>query len=397
MREVSYFKLFSVAEVVRGVSYNSQVASNVEQKNTIPILRAGNIQQDLITDKDLVFVDSSYVVQNQLIKKNDIAMCMSSGSPTIVGKTAFSYKDTKCSVGAFCSIIRPKSNIDARYLFHFLNSTLFRNWTQSSQGINIKNIKTNELKEFLIPCLPLDEQRRIAAILDKADAIRRKRQEALKLADDFLKSVFLDMFGDPVTNPKGWEIVPLEKPLLFLTSGSRGWARYYSSDGEMFLTIKNVRDNRISTDNIQYIKAPQTKEAERTKVQEGDLLISITADLGRTGVVPKSIASYGTYINQHLSLIRLDQSLMNPVFASFYLESKAGKDQFASKNQMGVKAGLNFDAVKSLRLFSPPIELQNQFAAFVEQADKSKVAMQRQLQGAEFLKASLMHQYFCQT
>lgn len=180
------------------------------------------------------------------------------------------------------------------------------------------------------------------------------------------------MFGDPVQNPMGWEVNQLADFIIFLTSGARGWSEYFSKEGDLFLTIKNVKNNKIKIDDVQHIKVPSNKEAERTKVKENDLLISITADLGRTGVVSKAIASYGAYINQHLSLVRLNMDKINPLFVSYFLETEGGKIQFSKKNQSAVKAGLNFDAIKSLHLINPPLSLQNDFASFVQQIDKSK-------------------------
>lgn len=159
---------------------------------------------------------------------------------------------------------------------------------------------------------------------------------------------------------------------MFLTSGSRGWAKYFSDFGEYFITIKNVKNCRITLENVQYVQPPNNSEAKRTKVQEGDLLISITADLGRTGVVTREIADFGGYINQHLTCIRLNQEKLIPLYVAYYLESDAGKEQFQSKNQAGVKAGLNFDSINSLSIHVPPLDLQNQFADFVAQVDKSK-------------------------
>ena len=202
------------------------------------------------------------------------------------------------------------------------------------------------------------------------------------------------MFGDPVQNPKKWDIKKMSDYILFLTSGSRGWSEYFSNKGELFLTIKNVKNNRINIENIQYVQAPNNKEAERTKVQENDLLISITADLGRTGVVSKEIANYGAYINQHLSLVRLNTEKVNPLFVSYYLETDGGKLQFNKKNQSAVKAGLNFEAIKSLTFMNPPLKKQNEFVSFVQQIDKSKFAVQKSLEKAETLYKSLMQEYF---
>ena len=194
------------------------------------------------------------------------------------------------------------------------------------------------------------------------------------------------MFGDPVQNPKKWDIKKMSDYILFLTSGSRGWSEYFSNKGELFLTIKNVKNNRINIENIQYVQAPNNKEAERTKVQENDLLISITADLGRTGVVSKEIANYGAYINQHLSLVRLNTEKVNPLFVSYYLETDGCKLKLNKKNQSGVKAGLNFEGIKSLTFMNPPLKKQNEFVSFVQQIDKSKFEIWRYLKFSDIMK-----------
>lgn len=182
------------------------------------------------------------------------------------------------------------------------------------------------------------------------------------------------MFGDPVTNSCRLPVHRLSEYIQFLTSGSRGWAKYHSETGKMFITITNVKNCRISTENMQFITPPCNVEAERTKVQEGDLLISITADLGRTGVVTKEIAEYGAYINQHLTCIRLDKDVLDPLYVAYFMESEAGKRQFYAKNQSAVKAGLNFNSINSLELLVPPLERQRSFITFVESTDKSKFA-----------------------
>lgn len=179
-----------------------------------------------------------------------------------------------------------------------------------------------------------------------------------------------------------------------MTSGSRGWARYYSDDGGYFLTIKNVRNCTIDISDVQHVVAPEGKESLRTKVQENDVLISITADLGRTGVVTKEIADHGAYINQHLACIRLIDDSVHSVFLSHFLESPGGINQFAKKNQNGVKAGLNFNLIRSLEIQMPPLALQQEFADFVSRVDKLRFAAQQQIDKLEMLKKSLLQEYF---
>ena len=225
-----------------------------------------------------------------------------------------------------------------------------------------------------IPNINLKEQQKCVSILDKLQGLIHARQDELQKLDELIKARFVEMFGDPKVNPNGYPVSQLSEYIEFLTSGSRGWAQYCVDDGtEWFITIKNVKDCRISIDNMQPINVPNNAEAKRTKVQEGDLLISITADLGRTGVVSKEIAEHGAYINQHLTCIRLNKEILNPLYVAFFMESPAGKEQFEAKNQSAVKAGLNFNSINSLRLLVPPMEEQNAFVEFVRQLDKSKV------------------------
>lgn len=184
----------------------------------------------------------------------------------------------------------------------------------------------------------------------------------------------------------------LGERIQFLTSGSRGWAKYYSDDGELFITIKNVKDCKISLDNVQHVMPPHEAEAARTRVQAGDLLVSVTADLGRTGVVSSELAKQSAYINQHLMLVRLDGAHYNPLFVAYFMESSFGKEQFAKKNMTGVKAGLNFDSMKSFRLFRPPIDKQDEFVSFVQQVDKSEFVLKKAIEGVSATMAAILNQ-----
>ena len=264
------------------------------------------------------------------------------------------------------------------YLYYSLLHYNFRNVISGSAQ---PQITRQGLEKVNIELHSLDEQRTIIDVLSKLERIILARKEELQKLDNLVKARFVEMFGDPVnnsknlpeSNPNSYPIGQLSEHIEFLTSGSRGWAQYCVDNGsEWFITIKNVKDCRISIDNMQPINAPDNAEAKRTKVQEGDLLISITADLGRTGVVTKEIADHGAYINQHLTCIRLNKEILNPLYVAFFMESPAGKEQFESKNQSAVKAGLNFNSINSLRLLVPPMDEQSAFVEFVHQVDKSK-------------------------
>src|SRR5262249_38057143 len=151
--------------------------------------------------------------------------------------------------------------------------------------------------------------------------------------------------------------VLLGDEITFLTSGSRGWAEYYADKGDIFIRIQNLKGGRLSLDDVAFVNAPDSAESRRTKVEPGDVLLSVTADLGRTAVVPAGIAKAN--INQHLVLLRFRE--MNPTFVSYQLASTGGQQQFAKLNRAAVKAGLNFNDGKSVSLLKPPRHQQERF------------------------------------
>lgn len=319
---------------------------------------------------------------------NDESVVSLDGCPAIVfgdHTRIFKFIDEPFCLGADgAKVLEPKVELDRKFLFYYLSS------------LNIESAGYSRhfkfLKENVVPVPPLPEQKRIAAILDKADAIRRKRQQAIQLADDFLRAVFLDMFGDPVTNPKGWEVSSLDQHLEFLTSGSRGWAKYYSNSGSKFIRIQNVGKNKLLLTDMAYVNAPKGAEAARTKIQTGDVLLSITADLGRSTVVTSDIED--GYVNQHLAILRLKKYELNSRYLSAYLSSDAGVRQFFVKNKSAVKAGINFSDIRSLEIQVPPISLQRSYENLYERVMGFQLKQSENLDVAEAAFSSLSQKAF---
>ena len=285
---------------------------------------------------------------------------------------ALNYASEDCCIGRGLAAITIKNEAEKNYVYHLLKARK-TDLNSKGTGSTFKAIGKSVLEEVQVPVISREQQEISMQLMDTIENVIRQRKKELRLLDELVKARFVEMFGDPIQNPKGYPVHQLSEYITSLTSGSRGWAQYCVDDGEeWFITIKNVKDCHISTDNMQPVNAPDNAEAKRTKVQEGDLLISITADLGRTGVVTKEIAGHGAYINQHLSCIRINRDVLNPVFVAHYMESPAGKEQFVAKNQSAVKAGLNFNSINSLKLMVPPLAEQNRFIDFIAQVDKSK-------------------------
>lgn len=201
-------RLDTVAKVIRGITYSKTHVVQAPTNDDIPILRAGNIDGRLIVDNDLVWLPKECVNQEQLLRCNDIVMCMSSGSASVVGKSALLNQDWIGSFGAFCAAIRTDfTKADPGFLAHIFRGPKFRTWASAAQGNNIKNLNKSALEGYILSLPPLDEQRRIVSLLDRAAHIRRRADAARAKARTIIPALFLNMFGDPVTNPKGWAIM----------------------------------------------------------------------------------------------------------------------------------------------------------------------------------------------
>lgn len=349
-----------------------------------------------ITNDSYIITDSVRKLTELGVKETGLSsfpkgtVILSSRAP--IGKVAIAGCEMYCNQG-FKNLVCSE-RINNRYLYWFLKgSTKYLN--SLGRGATFKEISKQIVASIEINVPDMEQQIRAVENLERVSSIIQLRKQQLQKLDELVKARFVELFGDPKINPNKYPVCQLSDHIAFLTSGSRGWAQYCIDDGsEWFITIKNVKDCHIETDNMQPINAPDNAEAKRTKVQEGDLLISITADLGRTGVVTKEIAEHGAYINQHLTCIRLKHDVLNPLYVAYFMESPAGKEQFESKNQSAVKAGLNFNSINSLRLMVPPLDEQNAFVTFVEQVDKSKAVVQKALDEAQLLFDSLMQKYF---
>ena len=273
---------------------------------------------------------------------------------------------------AIAGISITDSRVLPDYLYYYLLSQKIH-VQKIGRGVAQNNINMKLLRDFDVPLPSKEAQLNIIEQLNRVTELLFLRKQQLTKLDELVKARFVEMFGDPKLNPYRFPCNSLSTYITFLTSGSRGWSQYFTDSGEYFITIKNVKNCKITIQDVQYVAPPDNAEAKRTKVQKNDLLISITADLGRTGVVTEEIANHGAYINQHLTCIRLKDEQVNPLYVAYYMESDAGKEQFTAKNQSAVKAGLNFNAINSLKLMAPPLSLQNQFADFVAEVDKSKL------------------------
>lgn len=289
------------------------------------------------------------------------------------------------------TVLRPHSPLlSSRFLFYWVRTPGFiRQMVKLATGASYPAVNDGIVKESKIPLPSISEQKRICTILDIAGRICIKCNKTLQFDFELLRSTFVDIFGN-ANNPKKWPENSLGEYLGFVTSGSRGWAKYYSASGDAFLRIQNIGRNELLLKDLAFVKAPNDSEAARTMVQPGDILLSITADLGRTAVVPDDLGV--AYVNQHIAILRVKD--LEPIYISEFLASCAGQIQFQKLNKQGVKAGLNFDDIKSIRIITPPLALQKLFVSIWKKRQSIKEKHQRLQKEADSLFDCLLQHAF---
>jgi type I restriction enzyme S subunit len=189
--------------------------------------------------------------------------------------------------------------------------------------------------------------------------------------------------------PKEWEVATLGSKAIFVTSGSRGWANFYSDVGPLFLRIGNLTREHINLrlNDIVRVKPPMGREGDRTRVQPGDVLISITADLGIIGVIPPYFGE--AYVNQHIALVR-PQPINCSRWIGRYLAFGPTASYFRMLNDSGAKAGMNLPAIESLQIALPGKDEQDAVSAAIDTVDIDIVQQELNVDKLNKLKSGLM-------
>jgi type I restriction enzyme S subunit len=290
-----------------------------------------------------------------------------------------------CTNQGFKNLICDENQLHPEYLYYYLRGK--KDFLNSlGRGATFKEISKAIVQNIEIPLPPLDEQKRIAAILDKADAVRRKRQETIRLLDEFLRSVFLEMFGDPVRNEKGWEgkraidysncIVPgRDKPRKF--SGEIPWVTTDDLN-HLGLTIKSKKNLGLTKNEIEQVRA--------RIIPNGSVLITCVGDLGIT-----SIAGSDIVVNQQLHAFQCNDDMDNVFFMYAISFQTLFMYRMASKTTVPY---MNKTICNSIPMIKPPIELQKKFAQIVENTKKFRLLLEKSFLGMENSFNSMMQKAF---
>ena len=384
---------------VRGVSYKRGDLHQSLDESSVVLLRANNISDGVINHDDVQYVDLNRVKDQQFLQKGDILICASSGSRKLVGKAAMVKSDAREVFGAFCIVIRPNDSINSAYLSHYFQSLQYRNAIERMcTGSNINNLKPAHFKELDVAIPDLRVQESAAMRLDGVQRLIDEWHELKNKLDNLVKSRFVEMFGEPEANQKGWRIVPLGDVLSRNPqNGLYKPQKCYTDDdkGTPIVRIDSFCDKGPDIPSLRRLTC-LPDELERYGLTVGDVLINRVNSPGNMG---KTMGVY--YLSESVvfesNMMRMhpDESLVDTHYLVAYMTTSFGKRHFESRAKKAVnQASINQGDVLSLPLMMPPLELQNEYQAFVAQVDKSEFAVRRSIEQLELLKAKLMQEYF---
>lgn len=388
---MKFIKLGTVCKLRNGYAFKSSAFAD----KGVPIIRISNINENLVTPEKAVRIAYDKIFDSYKIAKGDILIAMSgatTGKFGIYSSDEIAYQNQR--VG--CFQILDDDLLNRTYLLQVLKIVKPIIEKKANGGAQ-PNISASGIEEMIIPLPSLEDQIRIAEILTQAEKLITQREESIVMLDELLKSSFLEMFGDPVKNEKGWEKGTLKSCTTKIGSGStpRGGKETYLAKGISLIRSLNVYDNYFSYRNLAFISDEQANALKNVSVEEKDVLFNITgASVCRCTVVPTDVLP--ARVNQHVSILRPIKRKLNSEFLSKLLISENIKIQLLSVGSAGgaIMQAITKDQLEKFEIPLPPIDLQNQFATIVEKVKTLKTEYQKSLVELENLFGVLSQKAF---
>lgn len=371
-----------------------KVVSGTTPKSSCPEYWNGTLNwvtpAELKDDSDIVYETERKItlraVQDTGLKPFPIGtVLLSSRAP--IGKVAISGTEMYCNQG-FKNLVCSGS-IYNRYLYHFLkDKTEYLN--ALGRGATFKEISKDIVENIEIPLPPLETQRHIAAVLDKVSALIAKRRQQLDKLDELVKARFVEMFGDMVSNVNQFSVSQLGI-VCDVRDGTHDTPQYCER-GYPLVTSKNVTGGKIDLSSCGFISEEDFLAInKRSKVDEGDIIMPMIGTIGK----PVIVSFEPHFAIKNVALIKFPPGAhVKNIYIKTLLESDYFDRMVLAKIHGGTQKFISLGDIRNLKIAIPPIDLQNQFAAFVTQTEKTKAAVQQALEKLETMKKALMQEYF---
>lgn len=384
-------RLGNVCEILNGYAFKSENYTDTG----VRIIRISNVQKGYIEDNTPVFYPFNDInVEKYKLFEGDVLLSLT-GNVGRVGLLEKKFLPAALNQRVACIRIKDDTTLDKSFLFNLLNSDSFeQKCILSSKGVAQKNMSTEWLKDYKISLPPLDEQRKIAAVLDKVSDLIAKRRQQLDKLNELIKARFVEMFGDCKQNPKNWSVWDLED-IAQVGSSKRVFVEELKESGIPFYRGTEVgalaEGKKIEPELFITEKHYDELCQVTGRPQIGDLLMPSICPDGRIWVVDSEKPFY--FKDGRVLWVHDINKNVNSTFLLYTLKNRIMAD-YSSIASGTTFAELKIFSLKKCKIFNVPTELQNQFAAFVEQTEKTKTTISKSLEKLETLKKALMQEYF---
>jgi len=287
-------------------------------------------------------------------------------------------------------VVFDKLKVDKKY-FMFTVKSLLHDMSKETHGSTMKHITKPRFDNMPFPLPPLAEQKKIADVLDKASELIELRKKQITKLDLLVKARFVEMFGDPVTNPMGWKISTIGESCFSVKDGPHVSPQYVD-EGIPFISVRNIVNKKICFKDAKYItRADYIQYTRKSKPEKGDILYSKGGTTGIAKVIDIDI-EFCNWV--HLAVLKFCNDNLSSIFFENMLNSYYCYQQSQKLTKGIANRDLVLGAMKTISFFVPPLSLQTQFADFVTQAEKQKESMSQGLAKLEMQYKALMQQYF---
>jgi len=389
--------LGDVAVFIRGINFKPEDVVPVGTPGTVACLRTKNVQSELDLS-DVWGVRDTFVKRDdQYLQVGDVLLS-SANSWNLVGKCCWVPElPWRSSFGGFVSVLRAdRTKVEPRFLYRWFASDRIQTTVRSfgQQTTNISNLNIDRCLNLLFPSFPLPQQRRIAEVLDRADALRIKRRASLARLDTLTQSIFLDMFGDPATNPKRFSQVTLGD-VVKVIGGYAFKSNDFASEGKAVVRISNLDQDGINFSAIARIPESKLGKGAAFKISPGDILIAMSgATTGKLGVVPMECREE-LYQNQRVGNCRItDTSRIHRDFLLGMLRSDFYQHYLWKLAWGAAQPNVSGGQLQSAIVPLPPLPLQNEFASRIETVERLASSNRVSLAQFDALFASLQDRAF---
>lgn len=360
-----------------------------DSEDGVACIRYGDLykQNDPRFDRVRTRVTSSRASAYTQIVRGDIVFALSGESIEDIGKSAVCLLDEVTVCGGDSAVFRPDAQVNPEFAAYVLDSpTVGAQKTQAGRGDIIVHISTGALKQLTFDLPPVPEQAAIVkylrhahARIDRAVAAKRKLIALLEEQKQAIINQAVTGGPDPSVSmkdsgipwlgqiPEHWQQSSIGRLQVLVTSGSRGWAEYYSDAGPMFIQSGNLgREMSLDLSRVQRVALPDNVEGLRTAVSRDDVLVCITGALTGNVVHVSDALESTAFINQHVALIRLRPEAVDARYTAFSLRARLGQDQFKASEYGGTKQGLGLADVRGVRIPLPPLEEQRAIVKYLD-------------------------------